>query len=143
VLRCPIIILIADLGFFYAAGFASGWTLARRGICCRPRIAVPPPRSARKPLAARHVASSVHDALPRLPGGRPLASPVPAGPLEERFRQKRLAFRSKGSIGVTGDAAPRARDPTAPSALTDLGLVLVRGPDRQDPRMRGRLDHER
>jgi hypothetical protein len=30
------------------------------------------------------------------------------------------------------DAAPSARDPTAPSALADPGLVLVRGPDRPD-----------
>ena len=30
------------------------------------------------------------------------------------------------------DGAASARDPTAPSALTDPGLVLVRGPDRPD-----------
>jgi hypothetical protein len=37
-----------------------------------------------------------------------------------------LAFLSEGSIGVGGNGALSARDPTAPSALTDPGLVLVR-----------------
>ena len=46
--------------------------------------------------------------------------------------QKRLAFRSKGSIGVVADGAASARDPTAPSVSTDPGLVLVGGPDRPD-----------
>ena len=47
--------------------------------------------------------------------------------------QEALAFRSKGSIAVAGRRGARsARDPTAPSALTDPGLVLVRGPDRPD-----------
>ena len=41
--------------------------------------------------------------------------------------QKRLAFSSKGSIGiVVRRGAASAREPTAPSALTDPGLVLVR-----------------
>src|SRR5271165_7556325 len=45
--------------------------------------------------------------------------------------QKRLAFRSKGSIGIAvRRGAASARDPTAPLALADPGLVLVRGPDR-------------
>jgi hypothetical protein len=37
-----------------------------------------------------------------------------------------LAFLSEGSIGVGGNGALSARDPTGPSALTDPGLVLVR-----------------
>ena len=50
-----------------------------------------------------------------------------------RPMQEGLAFRSKGSIGVAGRrGAASARDPTAPSALADPGLVLVRGPDRPD-----------
>jgi len=40
--------------------------------------------------------------------------------------QEGLAFRSKGSIGVVADRAASARDPTAPSALADPGLFLVR-----------------
>ena len=45
--------------------------------------------------------------------------------------QKRLAFRSKGSIGIAvRRGAASARNPTAPLALADPGLVLVRGPDR-------------
>ena len=44
-----------------------------------------------------------------------------------RSRQEGLAFRSKGSIGVGGSRRESARSPTAPSALTDPGLVLVRG----------------
>jgi hypothetical protein len=48
-----------------------------------------------------------------------------------RPMQEGLAFRSKGSIGVA-DGAASARDPTAPSAVADPGLVLVRGPDRPD-----------
>ena len=43
-----------------------------------------------------------------------------------RPMQEGLAFHLKGSIGVLADGAPSARDPTAPSALTDPGLVLVR-----------------
>ena len=33
---------------------------------------------------------------------------------------------------LSPDGAASARDPTAPSALADPGLVLVRGPDRPD-----------
>ena len=45
--------------------------------------------------------------------------------------QKPLAFGSKGSIGVVvRRRVMRTRDPTAPSAFADPGLVLVRGPDR-------------
>jgi hypothetical protein len=46
--------------------------------------------------------------------------------------QEGLAFRSKGRIRVASRRAPSANDPTAPSASTDPGLVLVRGPDRPD-----------
>jgi hypothetical protein len=50
-----------------------------------------------------------------------------------RPMQEGLAFRSKGSIGVAVRRRARsAPDPTAPSALADPGLVLVRGPDRPD-----------
>jgi hypothetical protein len=57
-------------------------------------------------------------------------------------QQEGLAFRSKGSIGVVADGAASARDPTAPSALTDLGLVLVR-PGLPGPLGREEgLDHE-
>ena len=49
-----------------------------------------------------------------------------------RPMQEGLAFRSKGSIGVTGRRRGKRRDPTAPSAVADPGLVLVRGPDRSD-----------
>ena len=50
-----------------------------------------------------------------------------------RAMQEGLAFRSKGSIGVVVTCGARsARDPTAPSALADPGLVLVRDPDRPD-----------
>jgi Protein of unknown function (DUF3489) len=44
--------------------------------------------------------------------------------------QKGLALRSKGSIGVgVRRLAVSAHDPTAPSALADPGLVLVKGSD--------------
>jgi hypothetical protein len=56
--------------------------------------------------------------------------------------QEGLAFRSKGSIGVVADRAASARDSTAPSALTDPGLVLVR-PGLPGPLGREEgLDHE-
>ena len=46
--------------------------------------------------------------------------------------QEGLAFRSKGSIGVAGRRRASARNPTAPPALPDPGLILVRAPDRRD-----------
>ena len=52
--------------------------------------------------------------------------------------QEGLAFRSKGSIGVVAGAAS-AGDPTAPSALADPGLVLVRGPGRPDLQDEGKV----
>ena len=52
--------------------------------------------------------------------------------------QEGLAFRWKGSIGVNSRRRASARDPTAPSALTDPGLVLVR-PGSPGPLGRGRV----
>jgi hypothetical protein len=46
-------------------------------------------------------------------------------------RKDWLFFRKEALVSLA-DGAPSARDPTAPSALTDPGLVLVRGPDRPD-----------
>jgi len=61
--------------------------------------------------------------------GKRQAKPSSFLPAIARPAPKGLAFRRKGSIGV-GDrrGAASARDPTAPSALADPGLVLVRGP---------------
>ena len=71
-------------------------------------------------------------------------------PPSSRSAKKGLAFGSKPSMCVgrsaaqsvvrkplRADGAASARDPTAPSALADPGLVLVRGPDRRTSRMRG------
>jgi hypothetical protein len=44
----------------------------------------------------------------------------------------RSAARSVVRKTLCPDGAASARDPTAPSALADQGLVLVRGPDRPD-----------
>ena len=46
--------------------------------------------------------------------------------------RKDWLFVRKEAFVSLADAAPSARDPTAPSASTDPGLVLVRGPDRPD-----------
>jgi hypothetical protein len=46
--------------------------------------------------------------------------------------RKDWLFVRKEAFVSLADAAPSARDPTAPSALADPGLVLVRGPDRPD-----------
>ena len=55
-----------------------------------------------------------------------------------RFNLRRFLRRSdwlfirKEALVSLANGALSARDPTAPSALTDPGLVLVRGPDRPD-----------
>jgi hypothetical protein len=46
-------------------------------------------------------------------------------------RKDWLSVRKEALVSLS-DGAASARDPTAPSALTDPGLVLVRGPDRPD-----------
>ena len=61
------------------------------------------------------------------------ATPLSGHSLQLRAPQKRLAFRSKGRIGVVVSGAANARMTQPPlSASTDPGLVLVRGPDRPD-----------
>jgi hypothetical protein len=46
--------------------------------------------------------------------------------------RKDWLFVRKEALVSLADGAPSALGPTAPSALTDPGLVLVRGPDRPD-----------
>jgi hypothetical protein len=59
-----------------------------------------------------------------------------------RVMPEGLAFRSKGSIGVSGRRRRERALSNRPIGLTDPGLVLVRGPDYRTSRMRERLDHE-
>ena len=59
-----------------------------------------------------------------------------------RVMQEGLAFRSKGSIGVSGRQRRERALSNRPIGLTDPGLVLVRGSDYRTSRMRERLDHE-
>jgi len=47
-------------------------------------------------------------------------------------RRKDWLFVRKEALVSLTDGAVSARDPTAPSAVADPGLVLVRGPDRPD-----------
>ena len=47
--------------------------------------------------------------------------------------RKDWLFVRKEALVSLADGAASARDPTAPSALADPGLVLVRGPDHPDP----------
>jgi hypothetical protein len=49
-----------------------------------------------------------------------------------RLRRKDWLSARKEALVSSSDAAQSAHDPTAPSALADPGLVLVRGPDRPD-----------
>ena len=52
-------------------------------------------------------------------------------------RKHWLSVRKEGLVSLA-DGAASARDPTAPSALADPGLVLVRAPDRLSrPKFRG------
>ena len=46
--------------------------------------------------------------------------------------RKDWLFVRKEALVSLAASAPSARGPTAPSALADPGLVLVRGPDRPD-----------
>jgi hypothetical protein len=46
--------------------------------------------------------------------------------------RKHWLFVRKEALVSLSDGAASARDPTAPSAFADPGLVLVRGPDRPD-----------
>ena len=51
--------------------------------------------------------------------------------LRTSCRKDWLSVRKEALVWLAERAAS-ARDPTAPSALADPGLVLVRGPDRPD-----------
>jgi hypothetical protein len=53
--------------------------------------------------------------------------------------RKDWLFVRKEALVSLADGAASARDPTAPSAVADPGLVLVRGPDARTTRMRRRV----